>query len=501
MKNIYKNKIRQVLPRVLSFYDNNYVSNNFGSGDRTRWAWGLNDFSNSTYVCSMFGLSCLIKSNFFLNKKNKILKIIDNMFFNIDQVIKNNFGFNESFPNENSFCVTALVADSVIGAFQNLQNILDEKKRKKYFKICTQVINKLDELHEGHAFISNHLATASLAYARYWKITKKNIYKKKYFTLINKILKNQSSEGWYKEYESFDPGYETLTINYLSQILQISENQKLKKSLIKSSNFLSLFILSNNSLGGVYGSRGTEFIFPGGFEILNKEKINFPIQKVRLGIKSLSHATILSVDDMNLIPMFNSYCLGLINCSGGKNIKKNIKINKYFKHSGILLIKNNNFELIINCKKGGCYNYLKNKKLITNYGTLIKYNKKFASTQKYDQNNIIKIHKNKVHIISDFKKINYKSITQIQFIILRILCLSFFKIKFFREKFKILASKILISNNKKIKAYNIREISIFKDGIQFNDKINSKFFYKKINSFTPFSHIHMASRGYWHSSK
>ena len=120
MKKIYSNYIKNVLPRVLSFYDDNYVSKNFGSGDRNRWAWGLNDFSNSSYICSMFGLSCLIKLNFFSKKNHKILNLIDNMYYNIEQTIKEGSGFNESFPNEHSFCVTAFVADSAIGTLENL---------------------------------------------------------------------------------------------------------------------------------------------------------------------------------------------------------------------------------------------------------------------------------------------------------------------------------------------------------------------------------------------
>ena len=502
MKNIYTDKIKSILPRILSFYDSNCLSANFGSGDRMRWAWGLTDFSNSTYICSMFGLSCLVKSNFFSNKNKEILEKIDMMFCNINHIVKNKEGFSESFPNEHSYCVTALVADAAIGTLQNLENLLDKNVIAKYSHICSQVICSLDQLKEEHAFISNHLATASLAYARYWKLTGNLVYKKKSYSLIKRILKNQSKEGWYKEYDGFDPGYETLSINYLSQVFQITKFQRLKISIIKSCNFLDLFILSDNSFGGIYGSRCTEFFFPGGFEILNRHNIKFSYDKIRNGINSGSHANLLSMDDMNLIPMFNSYCLGLVNFNIKKNVKRKFyQINKYFKDSGIYIIKNKNYELIVNCKKGGCYNYLINKKLIQNYGVLIEYDKKYASTQKMDQKNIIKINNNEIQIKSFFKKSNYRAITPFEFILLRILCLSLFKFKFFREKFKILAVKKLISQNKKIKALNERKIFLYKDKIRCADKIFTKLNYKKIQTNQYFNHIHMASRGYWHTSK
>ena len=501
MKKIYTEKINAVLPRILSFYNKNYIDQNLGNGDRFRWAWGLIDYTNSTYVCSMFGLSCLIKYNFFKKNEDEIFETIDNMFCNLKYIIKKNYGFNESFPNEHSFCVTALVAEAALGTLENLNNYLTKVKIQKYKEICTSIILKLNKLSENHAFISNHLATAALAYCRYWKLTKNNYYKLKYEKLLNKILDNQSKEGWYKEYDGFDPGYESLSINYLSQIYKITKNKKLYKSLKKSCNFIKLFFLSNNNFGGIYGSRCTEFLFPGGFEIVNKFKFNFPIQNVREGIMHNYHANILSMDDMNIVPMFNSYCLSLVNISNN-NIKKKKtkKLKKYFADAGIFIVKNKNYELIVNCKKGGCYHYLKKKRLIKNYGVLIKYNNKFASTQKIDQKNFIKFKNNQIIIFSKLKKINFRNITELEFILLRIFCYTIFKIKFFREVFKIFAANKLINSNIAINATNCRKIDLDDNQIHCKDEIKTNLKYKKINSNIFFNHIHMASQGYWYKS-
>ena len=63
--NVYLEKIKQVLPRILSFTNRNIVNQSYGIGDRLRWAWGTTDFSNSTFQCQVFGLSCLVRSKFF----------------------------------------------------------------------------------------------------------------------------------------------------------------------------------------------------------------------------------------------------------------------------------------------------------------------------------------------------------------------------------------------------------------------------------------------------
>ena len=37
------------------------------------------------------------------------------------------------------------------------------------------------------------------------------------------------------------------------------------------------------------------------------------------------YSTILSMDEKNLVPMFNSYCLALINLNKSKKLKENFK--------------------------------------------------------------------------------------------------------------------------------------------------------------------------------
>ena len=83
----------------------------------------------------------------------------------------------------------------------------------------------------------------------------------------------------------------------------------------KSIRFLSNFIHPDLSFGGQYGSRNTNFIFPGGIEIFSKSNEhakNFS-NLIKQSIKAEKHSTLLSMDDNNLVPMFNSYCIALIN--------------------------------------------------------------------------------------------------------------------------------------------------------------------------------------------
>ncbi len=56
------------------------------------------------------------------------------------------------------------------------------------------------------------------------------------------IYANQSEEGWYKEYEGADPGYQTLCTHYLFCIYDITKDIKLLSSLEKSAEYLKYFV-------------------------------------------------------------------------------------------------------------------------------------------------------------------------------------------------------------------------------------------------------------------
>ncbi len=80
------------------------------------------------------------------------------------------------------------------------------------------------------------------------------------------MLQWQSSEGWFQEYEGFDPGYQTLTISLLAQLYKNDAEERLREPLTKAIQVAAEFIHPDGSYGGEYGSRNTYNFFPHGFE-------------------------------------------------------------------------------------------------------------------------------------------------------------------------------------------------------------------------------------------
>ena len=148
-----------------------------------------------------------------------------------------NGSLEEAFPFESSFCVTSLVAAGLLYTIESLENEIGLVKTKEYAEIVEPLISFTKENDESHGFISNHLATAAMALLQWVEVTKDNDAEKKSRDLINRILAKQSKEGWYEEYGGADPGYQTLSMDYLTEIFHKTNDKDLKLSLGKSVNF------------------------------------------------------------------------------------------------------------------------------------------------------------------------------------------------------------------------------------------------------------------------
>lgn len=418
----------------------------------------------------------------------------------------------EAFPYEGSYCVTASVAYDLLCSLDQLSHIFSDKKRNDYIEIIRPLINFLIKNDETHAIISNHLASAVGALIR-WDSLIGNEKKAtdKANLLLDRIIKYQSDEGWFKEYEGADPGYQTLCLHYLSDVHLLRKDLNLLEPLAKSIRFLQYFIHPDGSFGGHYGSRCTRFYYPSGLLALANEIPEAKlISNYLVGSISKNQVVNLScMDEPNLIPMFNSYALAaslekntngdsnqesfsLIPCLSRKPFRKN------FKHAGILIDRGIEHYSIINYKKGGVtFHFIDNKLVKQNTGVVIQcLNGNLGSNHFYDSSQHVSFNNNSIIIKNQIAKMPKRLTTPFQFLILRILCLSFFRFSIIREFIKKALVNYLITQPKLWPAWNVRKIQLGRD-LEIIDQSKMTSGFQKIDLKSPFISIHMASQGYW----
>ncbi|HKJ67122.1 MAG TPA: hypothetical protein VKA68_04145 [bacterium] len=511
--NPYLDEIYRVLPRLLALYDRDNTSPTYGVGDRLYWAWKVKDFANGTFQGAAHGLARLLHHDLLPDyvSERAVLERIDAMFRGAQYISYPNGSAVEAFPYENSFCVTALVAYDLLTAIEILASALPEKNRTRYLRIVRPMIQFVERSEETHAFISNHLATAAAALYKWNHLTAES-GRSRADVLLERILDEQSEDGWYREYEGADPGYQSLATDYLADIHAMTRYKRFEDSLARSLQFLWYFAHPDGSFGGHYGSRNTRFYFPAGIKYLAGEipEATVLAEYMEHSITRHSVVTLDTLDESNLIPMFNSYCraaalwrVRTAESSGEDPVLPALQREyhrKRFDEAGLLIDNTPRAYTIVSWQKGGvCYHFSKeNGTRIIDTGVVGKSPAgELFSSQTSQPENSLRVGDKVITVEAALTTLHKEYPAPLKFLLLRVLNLTVMRIRWIREFIKRRLVKRLITGRKVLSIRNKRTITLG-EHLHINDEwIPANCNLERVEVPQPFSAIHMASQGYW----
>jgi hypothetical protein len=507
----YIAEIRANLPRLLSLIDGDPTSKSFGVADRYYWAWGLIDFGNATFQGMAHGMARLWKHGLwpYPTSQEKFLDRIDALFVGAASLTRSDGSLEEAFPNEGSYCVTALVAFDLLVTLDLLDEQISNQKRSQWRNVIQALVGYLVRADETHAVISNHLATAVAALVRWHRLTGDEAPALRARQLMDRILDHQSEEGWFCEYQGADPGYQSLCTYYLADVHQLRPDWNLHGPLQKSIRFLWHFAHPDGSFGGVYGSRYTRFYYPAGFLALAGEipeaavLANFMEQSI--GRRSV--VTLSSMDEPNLVPAFNAYCwaaamsMQRYDSDPAANMALPSLVAEPFRveypKAGLLVDRGPEHYTIISTTKGGAvYHYVNGVATIINAGVVVKSrNGEFGSSHgssraEHDRS------ANVITIASEIVPMPKQLPKPWQFMLLRLMGLTVFRFPAFREWVKRRLVRLLITGGKSWPVGSRRTIKLGRD-LEVQDHLSRHSGYEILHGISSFVPIHMASQGYW----
>ncbi len=509
--NIYLKTLHKTLPRLLSLFNADSTSTLAGTGDRYHWGWKLIDFPNGTFQGAVHGLSILVYLDALPDSvtKHGLLKRINLIVKGLKTITAKNGSLDEALPYESSFCVTALVASDVLAALKLLNNYLTDEDKSTWLETVRPLIEFLMKQDEYHGVISNHLASAALAMYRWHNITNDKKAELRGQMWLDRILLNQSSEGWYNEYDGADPGYQSWCTTQLAQLHYLRSDLKLGKSLSKSLSFLTYAAHPDGSFGGSYGSRNTRFLLPGGVELLSKENENASALSVfaQNGIAHNNFVTLECIDTGNLVPFFNDYALAALakhnqqKPTGLKDLPYSCdKGRLWFPKAGWLVDSGAKHYSLINFKRGGaCVHFKEGRRYYDAPGIVARDSRgKLFSTQVggIDSVSTIRPYDDSLSVQFPLYIVKRPTPGAINFIVLRLMSLTFFKFLFLGNIIKRLLVKYLVKPKSKSIGVVHRKYNFGKD-FSIEDNISSSHELHVLKNIRHFSATHMASQGYW----
>jgi hypothetical protein len=407
-KAYFEKELLQFTPRLLSSLDRCPVSSSRGSFDREYWAWATKDFANIDLQRGLLVLGHLYKTKFdgniYYQQKSIIPWIESGINFWIGQ--QNRAGsFDHLYLNEGSWMATAFTIADFIPLYKLLGNEISIKTKNTWLESMKRGGHFLIKYNEEHGFISNHRAGAACALLGLYHLTSIQTFRNRAFEIIKNIYQEQSKEGWYKEYEGADPGYQTLDVHYQAKLLEYSDDQTqgmILSSVGKSLEYLSYFVGPDGSLGGEYGSRNCPHYFPGGFEVFSNK---FPLSEAIAGhcvrgLANIASCGLHDADIRNAIPMATSYVLAhsaLLNDVQNEVLKLPYEIitQKIFPESGMFISSSSVRYIIFGASKGGVikiYDKESQNLLYSSCGYVAECQSKLYTNLHWTSNPEIKLH-------------------------------------------------------------------------------------------------------------
>jgi len=504
--NVFLEEIKAVLPRILGSINRNNIHPSYGVSDRRFWAWRTIDFGNGTNQGVADGLSLLLKNEKWPYKHSTPIMVerIESLFLGTEKIMRKNGSLEESFPYEGSWCVSALVSFHLLNALENIKDHLTLDKYEKYLQITAKILDFVSNNPESHAKISNHLAAAAASLYKYYSITGSKLSLKRGEEYLELLSKYQNKDGSFIEYFGFDPGYQTLTMDYLADIYLTHKIKNLDKMITNSLEMINYFVFPDGTFGGNFGARGTQVYYPGGIARLSNDfqianEINL---KMRNNIQTLSSVSLRGIDEGNLAPLFNSYAQAAMaeipsTTAEVKDFEYEIRDLKFLEESGFVIDKKNTHYSVISIFKGGYFEHFKvtGEKVVGRL-PILNANNKYLTAQIYNPNNSYEIEDNRISIKSQLGI--YKPYVQkpVLFIASRVLFGTLNKNTSLKNILKkIIAKKIF--KNKYLEKVTIQRVISTGENIDYYDKVDKKlqnvFFDIKHNG----SLENMASANYW----
>ena len=506
--NPYLDAIHAALPRLLASFDRDPLRPSRGLGDRTAWAWKTIDFFNATPQGAVHGLARLVASDLLPSgmRAAALVERIDEAVSAVATLTRRDGSLEEAFPYEGSFCVTALVAYDLLIAREQLGEYWSASAREQCLARVEPLIAYLMRADETHGYISNHMLTAIAALVA-WNDVAGGAAERRAEALIARVLGWQSPEGWYREYDGADAGYQSLATCYLADIHRRRPHWALRESLQRSLNFLSHCAHRDGSFGGLYGSRNTRFLMPAGFEYLAEEipQAAALAAFARKAIDAQSCVTLASIDAANFAPWFNGYAWAAqIHAARTASVDvpalpcEHERMRTWFPDAGLLFDGDANGYTVVSTHKGGVVlRSTAAEATCIDAGVVVRDARgSLSTTQHYRTDNLVEIADDVLVVDAPLTRVRHIVFRPLDMIALRILNLSLMRWRPLREWLKRRLAARLMGAPKPLATRNRRVIRL-RPRFAVEDSVSGAMAATKLEIKRPFAVIHMASQGYW----
>ena len=255
------------IPKLLTLQDRNRHSSTYGCFDRNYWHYKVIDFPSGMaqeFVWPLALAATLELPDNPYRSNESLREWVSAGILYAARSSHSDGSCDDYFPFERALGAAAFSLLACVEAYRLIDMHSDEAL--EFFR---RRASWLAHRHESGR-LSNHHALVALGLEVVSGLLPGNGFRSARDERITQLLSWQNSEGWFPEYEGFDPGYDTLTLSCLARLHQSAPDARMEKAIRSSVSLLANFVHPDGSFGGEYGSRNTFNFFPHGFELTGR---------------------------------------------------------------------------------------------------------------------------------------------------------------------------------------------------------------------------------------
>lgn len=514
----YFHEVLARVPSLLAHLDRERHSQTFGCFDRDYWSWKFRDFPLGMLQTAVYPLALLWRFPFTENPYHGNPRVLEWIEAAIECTLTSqhrNGAFDAFAPNEQDLGPTLGVAHGLSRAFRIVREEFSKDRQSRVLDGLRRACDFSLSREESHGFISNHRALFAIAFHDAEELLGDTKYGQRAEELVESIIREQSPEGWYREYEGPDPGYESLGIFHLATYWNHTRSERVLQSLRRSVDFYSHCVHPDGSVGGVYGSRHTSLYFPGGFEMLASE---IPMaagisQFMRERLARRNVLTPTTSDTENLPSLLYTYleaCLTPDNRERRSLPKlpcETLEGLRHFPDSGITAAGSPRYYAITNTAKGGVTRVFDKRTNAIAYedaGYVVRAGRRCWSSQLIGLGHRVEAGgENEVACTTHLAEIRQQLPSPAKFLLLRVLNLTLFRSLIVGAWLRRLIIKQLITK-KYLGPFHMRRSITFRSSeVHFSDELEATkaIHVDDVDLPRRFLAIHMGSAKYFHPSE
>ncbi len=356
------------VPHILAMVDKHRLSPTYGCFDRSYWHYRTACFPSGMFQEFVLPLALVFKYLFpggegYHQQPRLRELVVAGIRFAASSSHKDG-SCDDYFPNERALGAVAFSLYAMSESYRMLE--LGEEELVDFFQKRARWLM----IHQESGRLSNHQALTALALQNVYLITGDKRYLQGAWDRIDILLKWQSPEGWFPEYEGCDPGYLSATIDFLAKYMSVSGCEQLRDPLNKALEFLCVLMHPDGTCGAEYGSRNTYLLFPHGLELCARFS-PAAAQMAELYLDALKENRRVYLDDDRMCAHLTynhlqAYLDFTMESPGDRSLTDRgiSESRNYFPDSRLFVHRDRLNHLVVSTAKGGAFSYYSSGKLV-----------------------------------------------------------------------------------------------------------------------------------------